>query len=94
MQMAGFGKRNIVQGLNDVGAMIWNGHHLDVVAQHVLKKRIIIDMTLVRVNDKKMSSIHQPIPFQERTNQIAYSWNLDFVMYPLVVAATLALVDW
>ena len=60
-------KKNNFKGLNDVGAMSWNGHHLDVVAQHVLQKRIINDMTPVRVNDKKMSSIQQPIPFHEQS---------------------------
>ena len=48
--------------MNDVGTISWNGHNLDAAAQHVL---IIIDMTLLRVNDKKMSSIQHYISLEE-----------------------------
>ena len=52
-----------MQVMNNVGTISWNGHNLDAVAQHVL---IIIDMTLLRVNDKKMSSIHHYISLEEK----------------------------
>ena len=48
--------------MNDVGTISWNDHNLDAAAQHVL---IFIDMTLLRVNDKKMSSIQHYISLEE-----------------------------
>ena len=66
-----------------MGAMSWNGHHLDLVAQHVLQKRIIIDMTLVRVNDKKMSSIQQPIPFHEKNKPDSILMEFRFCYVPI-----------
>ena len=54
-------KENIVQWLHDVGAVGWIGHKLDVIAQHVLQKRAIINVTLIPVNEKQMSSIQQSI---------------------------------
>ena len=52
--------------MNDVGTIIWNGHNLDAAAQHVL---IIIDMTLLRVSDKKMSSIQNYISLEEENKR-------------------------
>ena len=72
------GKRNIVQWLHNVWAVSRNGHHLDVIAQHVLQKRVIINMTLMRVNDKEMSSIQQSIPFQEKNKPDSILMKLAF----------------
>ena len=59
-------KRNHVQVMNDVGTISWNCHNLHAPAQHVL---IIIHMTLLRVNDKKMSSIQHYISLEEENRQ-------------------------
>ena len=67
------GKRNIVQWLHNMWAESWNVHHLDVIAQHVLQKWVIINMTLMRVNDKEMSLTLQSIPFQEQNKRMVQS---------------------
>ena len=83
--------------MNDVGTMSWNGHNLDAAAQYVL---IIIDMTLVRVNDKPISSIQHFISLQEENKpeisangSISFESTLDLNYYDVNSKSILILIN-